>query len=98
MSKLMKIWYAFVLLQISAKIKYEKSGFLIRNRGDIVNMESLINVIKNMESINTESGKLIDISKRFIEGSLSFMRKMIIIVLLIVESDNKGKDYNIWLI
>ena len=89
-SKLMKIWYAYILLQIAAKIKYEECGFLIKNRGDIVNMESLVNLIKNMDATITVSGQLIDISKRFVEGSLSFMRKMIAIVLIIMESNSKG--------
>lgn len=90
-SKLMKISYAFVLLQISAKIKYEESGFMIKNKSDKINMESLLSLIKTMDATITVSGQLIDISKRFVEGSLSFLRKMIATVLIIMESKSIGK-------
>lgn len=84
-SKLLKIGYAFILLQIAAKLIYEKNGYKIKDTITELSMENLENLIKNMDAKLTISGQPVETSTRFIEGSLSYLRKATAIVYLMSE-------------
>lgn len=43
-----------------------------------------------MKSTISVSGQLVDIPMRFVEGSLSFMRKIIAVILIIKETESIG--------
>lgn len=80
---LIKAGYALVLLQIAAKVIYEKNGFKIEDRQNEMSYENLFKMVKNMNANLTVAGQPIETSTKFIEASLSYLRKAVAIVYVI---------------
>lgn len=93
MSSLLKCGYALVLLQIAAKLIYEGHEFKIKNPQSAIKFEDLVDVVKNKNVNLSVDGQSIDIEARFVEGSLSYLRKIVATVILItgIEESGSGK-------
>ena len=91
-SRLLKITFALVLLQISGRVIYEKNSFNIKNPNTNLSFEDLVSVIKNQDVNLTVNGQSVDLQTRFMEGSLSFLRKIVAAVIIITgieEAENQ---------
>lgn len=86
-SSLLKIAFSLVLLQIAARVIYEKNSFNIKNPNSYLKFEDLISVIKDQDVNLTVNGQSVDLYTRFIEGSLSFLRKVVASVVIITGTD-----------
>ena len=71
---------------------YEKNGFNIKNPNTNLSFEDLVSVIKNQDVNLTVNGQSVDLQTRFMEGSLSFLRKIeaaVVIITGIEEAENQ---------
>lgn len=73
--KLAKMGYALLLLQIAARVIYEQKGYYISNWKTTLSIPVLEDMVKNQNAELAISGLSIETSKRFIDGSLSYLRK-----------------------
>lgn len=89
LSNLLKIGYALLLLQISARVIYEKNEFYIKNRESELSIDNLTSMIKNMNAKLMISGQPIETSDRFVEGSLSYLRKVTALIYILCDR-NQG--------
>ena len=93
-SDFLLISYSLVLTQISAKLVYEESSYNIKNPGEVFTFQNLLDLVKNKDLNLTVSGQSVDIETKFIEGSLSFLRKAVATVIIITGLD-EGEDHKL---
>jgi len=89
--ELMKIGYALVLLQISARLMFEKQGFKIENFHKEITFENLTQLVETMNAGLEVGGQPIETSTKYIEGSLSYLRKMAILVHILTDRTREFK-------
>jgi hypothetical protein len=87
LSNLLKIGYALLLLQIAARVIYEQNEFYIKDRDNELIIDRLISMVKNMDAKLMISGQPIETSTRFVEGSLSYLRKITALIYILSERD-----------
>ena len=85
-TKILKAGYALLLLQIAAKVIYEKNGFCVTDKESQLSFEALKNMVKEMNANLTLSGQPIETETRFIEGSLSYLRKATALMYIISDA------------
>lgn len=95
-SSLLKLGYALTLYQISAAIIYEKNGYRIEDQSTTLSIESIRQMVKSMDAKLTVAGQSIETESRFIEGSLSYLRKATAIIYLVSDSTHGKSIFNIY--
>jgi hypothetical protein len=84
--KFIKMGYVFILLQIAARVIYEQNGYYISNWKTKLSIPVLEDMVKHQNADLTIAGLSIETSKRFIDGSLSYLRKAAGLVSLFSKS------------
>lgn len=86
--KLAKMGYSILLLQIAARVIYEQNGYFLKDWKASLILSALEEMIRKQNADLTLSGLPIETSRRFIEGSLPYLRKVAATLNLLLSKEN----------
>jgi hypothetical protein len=90
-----KIGYAILLLQIAARVIYKQNGYFVEDYETTLTLPKLVNMVKEQNAHSNLSRLDIETPKKFIEGSLSYLRKAAATLNLFLSKQNrKSKNKN----